>query len=177
MKTITYLRLSLLVPFLVWLICLVGYMLISASTGNDLTIAESATPANLVFLFFAFYIIGIIVWIFPYLLLALILFLSSFLSKAQVAMKVFALSPLAMTVLTLAALNLLTLSSTSGDAVFSSAADFQDFTNFNLLVAGITLLWGYLCVGIAYGLYRILQRVGFIKEDAISMPAPIHELA
>ena len=67
--------------------------------------------------FLAFYVFGIIFWFLPYALLSLILLVLSFISQARVTMKVFALSPLAMTLLTIAAVNLFALGA-DGDGTF-----------------------------------------------------------
>jgi hypothetical protein len=39
----------------------------------------------------------------------------------------------------------------------------------------LTLLWGYICVGVGFGIYKILQRRGFIKDEAVTAPLPVPE--
>lgn len=172
MKTTIYLRLSLLIPFVVWVIGLLVLMIMSKAPISEVAVSASTTIAGLLFVFLAFYVIGILIWIFPYMLLALILFLSSFINRAQVTMRVFVFSPIAMAILTLATLNLLALGPAGGSTFFSSATEIQDYTDFNLFVAIISLLWGYICVGIGFGVYKILQRLDTIKDVEIEV-APV----
>jgi hypothetical protein len=137
--------------------------------------ADASGPGWLT-IFSAFYIFGIIVWIFPYLLLSLILFLSSFITEARTALKVFALSPLAMTLLTVATLNLLMFSNMGEAGILSNPAIDQDYMSLNILGAAFTLIWGYLCVGIGFGIYKLLQRRGRIRDEGIieSVPQPVN---
>jgi hypothetical protein len=177
MKTVTYLRLSLLIPLLVWGLCLLVYILIASATPeSELGYMAEVSGPNRVTIFFAFYIFGIFVWIFPYLLLSLILFFWSFISQARTALKVFALSPLAMTILTIAMLNILALNNTGEAAILSNPAIDQDYISLNILGAAFTLIWGYICVGIGFGIYKLLQRRQFIRdEDNIEfVPQPIN---
>jgi hypothetical protein len=157
MKTATYLRFSLLIPFAVWGICLLVIMATSAVSKDQFVPELQENISTGVAVFFSAYVIGIIFWIFPYLLLALILFFSTFISQGRTALKVFALSPLAMTLLTLATVILIDLS--------SSGTIDQGFSNFILFVVGLVLIWGYICVGIGYGIYRLLQRRGKIRDE------------
>ena len=157
MKTLTYLRYSLLIPFAVWCICLLAILIMDAVSMDQFT---PDLPENISMgaaIFFTSYVIGIIFWVFPYLLLALILFFSTFLMRARSALMVFALSPLAMALLTLATVILL-------DGSNSGYLD-QSYSNFVGFVAALVLSWGYLCVGIGYGVYKFLQRRGSIQDE------------
>lgn len=167
MKTNTFLRLSLLIPLLVWIGCLVFLLIVNAIPDSSaLAIDETNGISELVFLFLGSYVFGIIVWLIPYILLSLILFFWSFIGRAQTALKVYALSPLAMMVLTLAALNILTLGTARENALFSGSGIMdQDFINLNLLGTALSLGWGYICVGIGFGIYKLLQRRGMIRDD------------
>ena len=159
MKTTTYLRFSLLIPFVIWGICLLVIMVMDAAFLNRFTPELPGAISVGVAVFFTAYVLGIIFWILPYVLLALILFFSTFISQARMALKVFALSPLAMTLLTLATVILMGLSN-------SGSLD-QDFSSFILLVIALVLSWGYICVGIGYGIYRLLQRRGTIRDEEL----------
>ena len=178
MKTANYLRLSLLIPLLVWGVCLLLFIAI-ASAAPEIEPGYMATTSgpNWVTIFFAFYIFGIIVWIFPYILLSLILFFWSFISQARTALKVFALSPLAMTILTIATLNILALNNTGEAAILSNPAIDQDYISLNILGAAFTLIWGYICVGIGFGIYKLLQRRGILRDEGNigSVPQPINQ--
>lgn len=159
MSTTTYLRFSLLIPFVIWGICLLVIMSANATAMDQFTPALPEKISTGATVLFTAYVIGIIFWIFPYILLALILFFSTFISKAHSAMKVFALSPLAMTVLTLATVIIIDLS--------NSGSIDQDFSSFILLAVGLVLSWGYINVGIGYGIYKMLQHRGIIRDEEI----------
>ncbi len=176
MKTKNYLRLSLLIPFLVWLVCLLIFVAWSSLAPNSLGMDGSEGIAGIVLLPLLFYLFGIIGWLLPYLVLALILFLWSFRSQGQILMKAFSLSPLVMTMLVLILVNALSLDN-GGWTPFSSnpTTNMLDVLGSNALFAGLTLVWGYICVGIGYGVYRILQRYGFIKDEEAITTAPLHE--
>jgi len=166
MKAAIYLRLSLLIPILVWGVCLLFFIIASTSPINEFVSSQSATPANTIFVFLGFYTFGIVIWFFPYLLLSLILLAVSFIAKVGITMKIFALSPIAMTILTITLLNLLVLG-TSGDSMILSSplVKDQDFISFNLLSLIFSLIWGYICVGIGLGLYKLLQHLRIIRNE------------
>ncbi len=119
MKTKNYLRLSLLIPFLVWLVCLLIFVTWSNLAPNSLGMDGSEGIAGIALLPLLFYLFGIIGWLLPYLLLALILFLWSFRGQSHILMKAFALSPLVMTVFILIFVNALSLGD-GGRNLFSS---------------------------------------------------------
>lgn len=174
MKTTTYLRISLLIPLLLWgLVTLMGVLATTIPQLNFGSLEDASGPGWLV-IFFAFYIFGIIVWIIPYILLSAILFFWSFISQARIALKVFALSPLAMTVLTIAALNLLALNPMGDAAIVANPAMDQDYINFNIMGAAFALIWGYICVGIGYGGYKLMERRSIIRDEGTieSVPEP-----
>lgn len=173
MNTQAYLRYSLLIPFLVWVLCLVLVLILRAIQTDTITYDDSIYYATALSFAALFYVFGIIVWIIPYLLLAAILFFWSFKARAKTALKVFALSPLAMTVLTVAASNVILLWN-SGDAFGFSSAGMSDqgLINLNFMAIGFALTWGYICVGIGYGTYKLLQRRGIIRDEQVMESAP-----
>ncbi len=165
MKTVVYLRLSLLMPILVWGVCFLLFIVASIFPINEFASSESTTTTAM-FVFFGFYAFGIVIWFFPYLLLSLILVALSFITKAGITMKIFALSPIAMTILTITLLNLLAVG-TSGDSTMLSnpLVKGQDFIIFNLLSLVLSLIWGYICVGIGFGLYKLLRHLRIIRDE------------
>ena len=167
MKTQSFLRFSLLIPFLVWVLCL-AFFLIAAAIQNDNTSYGDAFDVMAILAFVSMlYVFGIMVWIFPYLLLAAILFFWSFIAQSRVALRVFALSPLVMTIFTVATLNIMMLWN-SGDI---SSLD-ESLINMNLMAIGFALVWGYICVGIGYGIYKLLQHRDFLREEQKMEPVP-----
>lgn len=172
MKTNTYLRWSLLIPFLVWGVSLLIFMIASKFSPEAFPGGESVSAVDVTLMFLMFYVFGIIVWIFPYILLALILFFWSFSARPNTALRVFALSPIAMTLLTVAALTIMTLGDSSPGMID------RDFLSLNLLYVGVTLIWGYVCVGIGYGIYRLLQKRQLLRDEAnMEIPLTLNEPA
>jgi hypothetical protein len=175
MKTITYLRLALLTPFLVWGICVLLLLLWTAFDSNG-PVTNESTIVGIIVWSILFYVFGIIGWFLPYLLLSIILLLWSFRSRAEVLMKVFALSPILMAVLIVIFLSMISLG-TQDWAMFSAnpLANAESFFGSPLWFVLLTLVWGYACVGAGFGIYKILQRRGVIKEEVTSTPMPLPE--
>lgn len=174
MKTKTYLRLSLLIPFFVWVICPAIFMIWIKLFPNSSGLREPGGIVNVVPLALLFYVFGIIGWFLPYLLLALILFIWSFRSQSPVLMKGFALSPLVMTILVLIVVNALSIGN-GGRSLFSPnpTTNALGILGSNALFAVLTLVSGYICVGIGYGFYKLLQRDGFIKDEEMITTIPL----
>lgn len=175
MKTTTFLRLSLLIPFLVWGICVLFFIVLSAADSSGPTTNESTIMGIMVWAML-FYVFGIIGWFLPYLLLSLVLLVWSFRARAEVLMKVFALSPLAMSALIVIVLSVISASSQDWDMFQANPlASAENFFASPLWFVILTLLWGYICVGVGFGIYKILQRRGFIKDEAGPAPMPVPE--
>lgn len=172
MNTRTFLRLSLLIPFVVWGLCLSIFLIASALS---VAAVPSDGPFGLVAVlgFVAmFYVFGIIVWIFPYLLLASILFFWSFISPARTALRAYALSPLAMTLLIVATLNIIMLWNPADAAASTFGVIDQGWVIMNAMAVGFALFWGYFCVGIGYGVFKLLKSRGLIVDEPVVEPAP-----
>ena len=173
MKTITYLRLSLLIPFLVWTFGVLFFFLWSAFEPNGLG-SDGPAAIAVIGVFFLFYVFGIFIWLLPYVLLCLMLLGLSFKSKAQVLIRVFAWSPFAMASLVLALVNMLSFHSDGMNRLFSNPGEAaENLLGSNTLFLILTLLWGYICVGIGYGAYKILQRLQFIRDGATLAALPV----
>lgn len=176
MKTNTYLRWSLSIPILVWLLCLLFMIPASIITFQDPTFGQSNSILDLPFALAGAYLFGIVLWIVPYLLLSLILFFSSFIGSPRLMIILYALSPLAMTALTLALMNIF-LFAFIGISAFPDMpiSSLRGYTESTLAVSGLSLLWGYICVCIGYGIYRLLKSRGVIREERalepVSQPA------
>lgn len=175
MKTTTYLRWSLLTPFLVWGLCVLFFLVWSASDSSG-PVANESTLVGILLWSILFYVFGIIGWFLPYVLLALILLFFSFRSRVPVLMKIFALAPLAMSVLVVLFLGLIS-ASTQDWEMFSSnpMANAENFFGSPLWFVLLTLVWGHICVGIGFGIYKILQRRGFIRDEAVPASLPLPE--
>jgi hypothetical protein len=171
MKTKTYLRFSLLLPIVVWGLSVLLFVLMMALPEvYDPAQNEALGVVYVGAFFILFYVFGIIIWLFPYILLSLILFFSTYISQARTSLKVFALSPLAMTVLTIAVTIIFTFGGMKEGETLPIPGGFDKYLiGFNLLIGAISLIWGYICVGIGFGIYKLLQRTGIIKDET---PAP-----
>jgi hypothetical protein len=175
MKTTTYLRLSLLTPFLVWGICVLFFLILGAAGSSGLTVDES-TILGIMLWAIVFYVFGIIGWFLPYLLLSLVLLVWSFRARAEVLMKVFALSPVAMAILVVLFLSMISFGSQDWSMfVTNPLSDAENFFGSPLWFVILTLIWGYACVGAGFGIYKTLQRRGFIKDDAVTASMPLPE--
>jgi hypothetical protein len=176
MKTKTYLQLALLIPFMVWVICFVIFVIWSKLAPNGSGFNGSEGPVMIVMLPLLFYVFGIIGWLIPYVVLAVILFIWSFSGKAQTLMKGFALSPLIMAIFVLILVNVLSIGSTDVNQFLANpTSNAADFLGSNAWYGVLTLVWGYICVGIGYAIYKILQRRGVIKEEEVIASMPLHE--
>lgn len=175
MKTTTYLRLSLLIPFLVWGICVLFFIIWSSSDSSG-PVANESTIIGILLWSVLFYVFGIIGWFLPYLLLSIVLLVWSFRSRAEVLMKAFALSPIAMAILVVIFLSIISMSTQDWD-MFSSnpLANTENFFGSPLWFVILTLVWGYICVGVGFGIYKILQGRGLIKDDVITTSIPLPE--
>lgn len=173
MKTNTYLRWSLSIPILVWLLCLLFMIPASLVTFQDPTFGPSDSIWDLLFTLAGAYLFGIVLWIVPYLLLSLILFFSSFLGSPRVMITLYALSPLVMTALTLALMNIF-LFAFVGISAYPDmpVSSLQGYTESTLAVGGLSLLWGYICVCIGYGIYKLLKIRGVIRDERTLQLAP-----
>jgi hypothetical protein len=175
MKTTTFLRLSLLIPFLVWGICVLFFIVWSATDSGGPTANES-TILGVMLWAILFYVFGIIGWFLPYLLLSLLLLVWSFRSQAQTLKRLLAWSPVAMAVLIVIFLSIISMSTQDWDMFLSNPlVSPENFFGSPLWFVILTLTWGYICVGVGFGIYRILQRRGHIRDEAVPAPVPLPE--
>jgi len=180
MKTRTYVRLALLIPLVIWVILLPPEILINLVMPADLQSSGPDTFFGLIEIVFAFYVIGILFWFLPYLILSIVVLFASFRSRLEVLKYLLFLSPFAMALLIMTELAIISVA-TWGFS--TTSAGFQEdiiiSTAFFLLVGvlglGIlALVWGYLCVGLGFGGYKILQRFGKIKDEEMTKVEIIH---
>ena len=110
-----------------------------------------------------YYAFGILLWLIPYTLLAIGMWVwSKGKSKARLH-KAAMIAPLILIVLMLIETTLISL----------PVGSIEDFAGTmlgqTLLSGGFSLVFGYLCVGIVMGIYKMLQTRGFIQEEASSL--------
>ena len=152
MKPRTYFGLALLVPYILWSICALVVFLLPSE--------ELSETWNMVLMPFSFYVIGIILWFFPYALLAVGMWFWSKNKSTTTLYKLAMFAPVLLSVLMLIEAMLVSLP-------VDNVAEFtQELLGQSLFLGGFSLVFGYLCVGIALGVYRALQAKGLIVEES-----------
>lgn len=171
MKTRTYARLALLIPLVIWVILLVAELLINVVIPADLRSNGPDSLFGLIEVIFLFYVIGILFWFLPYLVLSIGLLFASFKSRLEVLKVILFLSPFAMAIMVMIGLTIISVP-TWGFSITATAfpEDLKTSTAIYLLfgVLGLSILalmWGYICVGLGFAGYKILQRFGMIRDE------------
>ncbi len=152
MKTQTFIRLSLLFPYALWIIFAIFMVVMSKvfPASESLPILSGMITISFIYAF------GILVWGIPYTILALGLWIWSNKKPASTMKKVFAFSPLMLAVLiTVAMYFLIGLE----DGISS------DFGESALALGVLSILFGYGTIGIVAGIYKLLQMGNFIKQE------------
>lgn len=161
MKPLTYFRLALLTPYLLWGICLL--VLLPLSTLGD-ELSEVWNPVLIPITVYAF---GIILWFIPYTLLAISLGFWSKNKPFRELRNMAFIAPVLFTLLMLAEGILVNLPAESLSILI------RDMLNQSIMIGFSSLVFGYLCVGIALGIFKLLQRINFIaKEPSPPIPQP-----
>ena len=169
MKTQTYIRSSLLIPYILWAIFL-GIAIIASRAPDDAS--ASTSLISIITVITTFYVIGIILWGIPYTILAFGLWLWSRGRDLQKTTRVFALSPLFLAILMM--LETFILSFDWSDMANGFSQLSTDSGASFLTLGGLSILYGYLCIGLATGLYKILRSLNvFNREEKASTPAVI----
>lgn len=155
MKPRTYFSLALLFPYILWVICALIAFILSGQ--------ETSTGWDLLLMPVFFYAIGILLWFIPYTLLAVGLWLWSRNKSVTALFRAAMVAPLGMGVLMLL----------EGLLVNLPASDLaqlgRELPGQVALLGGLSLVFGYFCVGVAWGIYKILKARKIITEE---MPIP-----
>ena len=157
MKSQTYLRLSLLIPYLFWIV----------SAGVTAITNQFPEYENIIGYIAIFYTIGIIIWGIPYTILAIALWFWSRGKDTRKVARIFALSPILLGILLV--IEILIVSINWSDISNSFLQPSSDFTASILTLGGLSLLYGYLCIFIAAGLYKLLKAFKVIKAEVTSI--------
>jgi hypothetical protein len=175
MKTRTYARLSLLIPLVIWVIFFLVTMVINVYIPADKRPDGPSSLFGVLEIILFYYVIGILIWLIPYLVLSIALLILSFKSRLEVLRYIFVLSPFAMTILVMLEATLISLA-TTGNTVTSIdyMSTFKSTTEVNIFVGLLALIWGYVCVGIGYGVYKLLHRSGRIIDEEKINPVTIN---
>jgi hypothetical protein len=166
MKTKTYARLALLIPLLIWVILTLVEFVYNLAIPADLRSSASMTVFSILEIIIMFYVFGILFWFLPYVVLSIALLFISFRSRLRMLQYLFILSPVAMAILAMAEGAIITLS--IKDSIMPSADSLSNFiasAGFSLMMGILALAWGYVCVGIGFGGFKLLQRFGMIVDE------------
>jgi hypothetical protein len=152
MKPLTYFGFALMFPYVLWCICAVIFLLASKLGFPEIL--------NFLLMPLVFYVFGIILWFIPYTALAIGLWLWSRNRSTQSLSTSAMLAPMMLAVLVSLEAILVTLPSDGvSEFVVAPARQFA-------FVGVFSLIFGYLCVGSAAGVYKFLRGKNFIAERA-----------
>jgi hypothetical protein len=150
MKPRIYFGLALLFPYILWLICLLIVFLLSSQ--------EVAAAWNILLLPITYYTFGIIYWLFPYTLLAFGMWIWSKNKSITEIYRIALLAPLLLFALMCIEAALFSLPADNVTALLRNTIGAA------LLLGAFSLLFGYLSVGVALGLFKFLQSKHLIRE-------------
>jgi hypothetical protein len=151
MKPRTYFGFALLFPYLFWIISMLVTFVLSAQ--------ETSEAWNFVLTPFAFYALGVILWLIPYTILAIGMWLWSRNKTTSALFKAGVAAPLVFFILMLAEVILVSLPAES------MAGFAEEMLNQSIFLGILSLVYGYLCVGVALGIFKILQSRNLIAQD------------
>lgn len=151
MKTQTFFRLALLFPYGLWIIC----MIVIGMTSNLMDVSD--TWQALMFPF-AIYALGAFIWFVPYTLLAIGLGFWSRNKSTTALSRAGLLSPLLL-------FPLLVIEAVVIYLPADNAAQILESLQYGALLGGFGLVFGYLCVGVVFGIFKLLQAKQFIAPE------------
>jgi hypothetical protein len=152
MKPRTYFRLALLFPYILWIVCALIVFILSS-------IPMTSSSWDIVMMPFFFYAFGILLWFIPYTILAIGMWVWSK-GKSTAALYKPALgAPLLLFILMLIEVVLISL------PVNSVTELTEGLLSQSAVLGGFSLVFGYLCVGIALGIYKFLKSRNIITEE------------
>lgn len=151
MKPRTFFGFALLFPYALWVVLLLVSLIFSS--------AEIAETWNTAMIPVTFYVIGIILWFFPYTILAIGLWIKSRNKSMKTLYRLALIAPLLLFVLMLLEVVVVF------QPVNSTAEIMEGLPSQAALLGGFSLIFGYLCVGISFGIYKILEARKFILEE------------
>jgi hypothetical protein len=169
MKPQKYLRLSLLMPYALWVVSLgIAFLTNIMQSGNtSFSPITSILTGGIII-----YVIGIILWGIPYTLLAVSLWVWSLRKQTQEIIKVFRFAPVLLIVPLMIEAPILNY--TSYRSYYELSQNWQSFwsgfASYALILAGPSILYGYLSIGCVYGIYKLLTRLNLLKFEEEVIP-------
>jgi hypothetical protein len=159
MKPQTYFRLALLFPYVLWGVCALIFFTLQS-------IFEIPEAWNIVLMPMTFYVFGIILWLIPYTLLAIGLGIWGRNKSTDTLRKMAFAAPILFFILMLIEVVLVSLPA-------ESIAEFiKELLAQSAMLGVFSLVFGYLCVGIALGIFKFMQTKKLIAEES---PIPLLE--
>ncbi|HUF00125.1 MAG TPA: hypothetical protein VMN99_12785 [Anaerolineales bacterium] len=152
MKSTTYARLALFLPYLLLLEAVIYLYLQNPDAAGEGTLYG----INLVWFFLAIF------WIVPYSILVILLLTWSKSKSIQKIKKAYTLAPFALVIITLITYAIIYVATSLYNGGFLEG--FGAFAAISLISIPADLVLGYLFVGIALLLFRLLTKIGFIKD-------------
>lgn len=150
MKPRTYFRLALMFPYLLWCICALVLFLLSS---------QETTAWDLVLVPFMIYVFGIILWLVPYTILAVGMWIWSRHKSTAALYRLALLAPALLVLLMVIESMLISL------PVSSIAQLVKDSLEQAMTLGSFSLLFGYLCVAVALSIFKFFQAKGLIAEE------------
>jgi hypothetical protein len=151
MKPRTYFGLTLLFPYILWGICALVVFLLSSQ--------ETSTVWNIVLMPITFYTFGVILWLVPYTVLAAGMWLWSRNKSTAAIYRLAMRAPILLFPLMLIEAVLVSL---PAESVAKLA---KDLLGQSVLLGGFSLIFGYLSVGTALGVFKFLQAKNLVAEE------------
>jgi hypothetical protein len=140
-----------LFPYILWIICALIVFIISS-------IPKTSPSWEFVMMPFFFYAFGILLWFIPYTILAIGMWVWSKGKSTAALYKPALAAPLLLFVLMLIEVVLISL------PVNSVTELTEELLSQSAVLGGFSLVFGYLCVGIALGIYKFLKSRNIIAE-------------
>lgn len=160
MKPQTFLRLSLLTPYLLWGMSAIVAMVVSSSNNTSFDAKPIIDTLLYIPMLYAF---GIFIWGIPYTLLAAGLGLWSRGKPAQKMLGVFAWSPVMLAILI--SLEMIAFSINWNDLGAGFSQNSTDFGASILGMGALAIVFGYLSIGVVAGIYKVFTLLNLIKNE------------
>lgn len=159
MKPQTFFKFTLAIPYVLWGVCLLIVYLTGKTAWGQAESSYTGKILELLLMLVFYYTFGALIWFIPYTLLATGLLVWSHRKPMRDVYKVAVRSPLFLAALMSMVSIMISINSGSVVEILKNA--LQPF----LLFGSFSLIFGYVCVGIAIGLYRLLRSKILVEEQ------------
>jgi hypothetical protein len=153
MKPRSYFGWSLMFPYVLWLVSALLLFILSSMNESE--------ALNFILMPIAFYVLGVILWFLPYTVLAVGMWIWSRNKSTKSLWRAAMLAPFFLFMLALIGTMIVSLPAES------LTGFVQEAMAQAVLVGIFSLLFGYLCVGVAAGVYKILRSRNLIVDETL----------